>query len=76
MDKNFEILVRLLSENVRRERVARGISQEQLALSADVDRTYVSQIEREIANPSMKTLCQIAAALQVDPVSLLIKRDI
>jgi transcriptional regulator with XRE-family HTH domain len=65
VDKNFEILVKLLSENVRRERVARGISQEQLALSADVDRTYVSQIEREIANPSMKTLCQIAAALQV-----------
>ncbi len=75
MDKTFEILVKRLAKNVRRERVARGISQEQLALSAEVDRTFVSQIEREIANPSMKTLCQIAGALQVDPVSLLLECD-
>lgn len=73
MDKNYEILVKRLAKNVRRERMVKGISQEQLALSAEVDRTFVSQIEREIANPSLKTLCQIAAALQVDPVSLLIE---
>jgi len=75
VDKNFEILVKRLAKNVRRERMAKGISQEQLALSAEVDRTFVSQIEREIANPSLRTLCQIAAALQVDPVALLIEYD-
>ena len=76
MDKTFEILANRLARNVRRERIAQGISQEALALLADVDRTFVSQIEREIANPSLKTLCQLAAALQVDPVALLVEYDL
>lgn len=71
VDNNFEILVKRLAKSLRRERVAKGLSQEELALEAEVDRTYVSQIEREVANPSLKTICQIATALQVDPMDLL-----
>lgn len=71
VDKYFQILAKRLAKNLRRERVAKGLSQEELALEADVDRTYVSQIEREVANPSLKTICQIAAALQVEPMALL-----
>jgi len=71
----FETLVKRLAKNLRRERLAKGFSQEGLALTAEVDRTFVSQIEREIANPSMKTLCQIADALKVDPVELLLELD-
>lgn len=41
VDNNFEILVKRLAKNLRRERVARGLSQEGLALEAEVDRTYV-----------------------------------
>ncbi len=71
VDKSFKLLAKRLAKNLRRERIAKGLSQEELALEAEMDRTYVSQIEREVANPSLKTICQIAAALQVDPTVLL-----
>jgi transcriptional regulator with XRE-family HTH domain len=54
-----------LAEDVRRLRKAKGLSQEQLALVADVDRTYVSQLERCVANPSIVILQRVAAALDV-----------
>jgi len=47
------------------------LSQEQLALDADVDRTYVSQIERSIGNPSLLVLCKLGLVLDRDVVDLL-----
>lgn len=52
-----------LSHNVKLARKAIGLSQEALALEADVDRTYVSQIERAVSNPSLLVLAKIAAVL-------------
>lgn len=49
----------------------RGLSQESLALSADVDRTYVSQIERAVGNPSLLVLCKLGAILETDVLDLL-----
>lgn len=51
-------------------REAKGLSQEALALEADVDRTYVSQLERGIANPSLRVLHQIATILGVTVAQL------
>ena len=42
---------------------AKGLTQEQLALEAEVDRTYVSQIERCLKNPSLLILHRLAKAL-------------
>ncbi|WP_422185856.1 helix-turn-helix domain-containing protein [Aquabacterium commune] len=36
-----------------------------------MDRTYVSQIERAVGNPSLLVLCKLAAILEVDAVELL-----
>jgi len=47
------------------------LSQEQLALDADVDRTYVSQIERGIGNPSLLVLCKLGLVLNADVGDLL-----
>lgn len=55
--------------NTRRK--ALGISQEKLALEAEVDRTYISQLERQIANPSLSILCKIATILDCDVLDLL-----
>lgn len=52
-----------LAQQVRACRKARGWSQEKLALEADVDRTYVSQIEREVGNPSLAVIVRLADAL-------------
>lgn len=60
-----------LAHAITTRRKALGISQEKLALEADVDRTYVSQLEREIANPSLSTLCRIANVLQCEVTELL-----
>lgn len=54
-----------LAEDVRRLRKDKGLSQEALALVADVDRTYVSQLERCVANPSIAILQRVADALGV-----------
>lgn len=62
-DQRFEALRSELAAEIRRAREAIGLSQEALALSADVDRTYVSQLERGVANPSLVILSRIAAAL-------------
>lgn len=52
--------------NVARLRSERGFSQDQLAEKADLDRTYISGIERGVRNPSIKAVIRIAFALKVD----------
>ena len=54
---------RLVAWNLRRLRVARGQSQEGLALEAEVDRSYMSRLERGVVNPTIGVLEQIAGAL-------------
>jgi transcriptional regulator with XRE-family HTH domain len=55
---------------LREQREARGLSQEALALSASVDRTFVSQIERAIRQPTLTTLWKLAKALDIQPSTL------
>ena len=60
-----------LSANIKRLRQERGIAQERLGLDAGVDRTVVSKIERQIANPSLDVLVRLAVTLGVDVQELL-----
>ena len=64
-------LVELLGKNVRHYRRLRGMTQEELAHSADMKRTYVSDLERGTRNPSVRALGRLADALKVDPSALL-----
>jgi transcriptional regulator with XRE-family HTH domain len=50
---------------IRSFRDKAGISQEELAARAELDRTYVSGIERSARNPSVKSLQRVANALEV-----------
>ena len=67
-------LQKLFSDNVRRVRKARGFSQEALAGIANLDRTYVSSIERNLRNVSIQNIERLADALQVEPRELLDSR--
>lgn len=58
---------------VKRRREEQGLSQEQLAELADIDRTYISMIERGKRNPTLEVAERIAAALDIR-LSELIKR--
>jgi transcriptional regulator with XRE-family HTH domain len=60
-----------LAERVKTLRTELGISQESMALEAGIDRTYASQIERGISNPSLRVICALAEVLEVDPTDLL-----
>jgi len=44
-----------------------GMSQEKLALEADLDRTFISLLERGLNQPSLKSLFAIANVLKVQP---------
>jgi len=63
---------RRLAWNLRRYRVNRGLSQEQLAVDAMVNRTYVSSLEREGENPTIEVLERLARALAIDLGELLV----
>lgn len=55
----------LVGRNVRRVRVAKGVSQERLAFDAGVDRSYLGGMERGEENPTVDVLDRIAATLAV-----------
>lgn len=55
-----------LGEHIREARKAKGLSQEQLALQAEIDRSYVGGIERGERNVSFLTLVKIAICLECD----------
>lgn len=44
----------------------RGISQENLAVDAEIDRTYVSRLERGLENPTIGVLERMASVLEVE----------
>ena len=73
MDKDFKQNQKFLARNIKALREKSGLSQEALALTAQVDRTFVSQIERCDANPSLRVLYQISSALKVDLLELVSK---
>ena len=61
-----------LASNVKRLRTSLGLTQEELAFRAGIDRTYASQIERAIANPSLAIICMLADELGCDCSDLLV----
>jgi len=50
---------------VREARAKQGISQEDLAFTTGLDRTYISGIERGMRNPSLKNIAKISIALKI-----------
>lgn len=72
-DQNKRLL-ELLAKNVRSLRKGIGLSQEDLAFECDIDRTYISKVERGIANPSLLVLSRIAEILQVEIKDLIKKK--
>ncbi|MBL8752688.1 MAG: helix-turn-helix transcriptional regulator [Planctomycetes bacterium] len=61
---------------VRAQREARGLSQEELGFEADLDRTYVSGVERGVRNPTVVTIFALARALRVKASRLVAAADV
>ena len=61
----------IVGANVRRARQRAGLTQEQVALQADIDLTYVGGIERGRRNPTVLVLVRLAEVLGIHPSELL-----
>jgi transcriptional regulator with XRE-family HTH domain len=61
----------VLALNLRRLRADRGLSQEDLADRADIDRTYISSLERSVYAAGIDVVDRLAKALGVTVVDLL-----
>lgn len=62
---------RVLAQNVKAARKGLDLSQEALALETEIDRTYISGIERGLRNPSLTLIVKLATALKTTPAALL-----
>ena len=60
-----------LGEAIRRARTGAGLSQEALAVDADLDRSYMGGIERGEHNMTTMNIIKIADALKLKPSTLL-----
>jgi len=65
-----------LARNIRLCRLLRGLSQEQLAGRAGLDRSYVGAIERAERNPGIDTIAKLADALELSITELLGELDL
>ncbi len=61
-----------LAYNIRHLRFEKKVSQEELAFRCELDRTYISAVERCIWNVSLGNIEKIAKALEVEPWRLLV----
>lgn len=63
----------IVGKNIRGFRNKLGVSQEKFAELADINRSYVGDVERGKFNLSIATLYKIAKALKVEPGVLFVK---
>ena len=61
----------LFGKNVRAKRKAQGLSQDKLALTAEIDRSYVGRIERGEVNVTIEKAYVLARILKCDVRDLL-----
>ena len=60
-----ERIQQAFGQTLKKYRLQQKLSQEKLAELADLDRTYISQIERGLKSPSIPTLISLAQALNI-----------
>jgi transcriptional regulator with XRE-family HTH domain len=65
------LLRALVGQNLRRIRLQKGLSQEELAATSGVSQQYLSGLENGLRNPTLELLHRIADALKSPPESLL-----
>jgi len=66
---SLEISFGRVLQQLRRER---GLSQEELGFRSGYHRTYISLLERGLKSPSLRTIFQLAEALEVGPSQMIL----
>ncbi len=71
----FMEIRKTFAANLKRYRKAKGLSQEDLAHQAELDRTYISALERCVYAASIDVVGKIAIVLEVSPSDLLEEQE-
>ena len=66
--KTFGGILRVLRE-------AKGLSQEQLAFECELDRTFISMLERGVRQPTLSTIFTLAGALDLKPSEMIARLE-
>jgi transcriptional regulator with XRE-family HTH domain len=61
----------VFASNLRRLRHAKGLSQEELAHAAKINRTYLSKLETAVTYAGLEIIAKLAAVLEIEPAELL-----
>lgn len=72
MEMQADELSKIVGANVRRIRIARQLTQVELAALAKMPQGHLSALENGKRSPNLSTVAEIAEALGVEPVSLLL----
>lgn len=62
---------RVVGENVRKYRLAKGLTQEEMSALSGFGQNYLSDLERGRRNPTVVTLWELSQALGVTPADLI-----
>jgi transcriptional regulator with XRE-family HTH domain len=69
------MLIEIFGKVLREMRESNHVSQEKLAEYCDLDRTYISLLERGLRQPTITTIFKLAKALNVTPSSMIERVD-
>lgn len=61
----------VFAANLRRLRHEKGFSQEELAYEADINRTYISKLEKGMSYAGLEIIEKLSAVLAVEPAAFL-----
>jgi len=67
------MIIKVFGQVLRELRIEKKISQEKLAEYCELDRTYISLLERGLRQPTLTTLFRISKALDLKPSEMVSK---
>ena len=69
--KNYEDTIKLIAQNIKKIRISKGLSVQEVAYRCDIERSNLSRLEAGRTNMTIKTICLICTALNVEIIDLL-----
>ena len=73
--KNYEDIIKLIAQNIKKIRTSKGLSVQEVAYRCDIERSNLSRLEAGKTNMTVKTICLICNALNVE-ISDLLKENL
>jgi transcriptional regulator with XRE-family HTH domain len=74
--KSHAATIKAFRSNLRRQRSALGLSQEEVAERLGIATRHYQKIESGELNVTLATLCKVADALRIEPAILLTKKSV